>query len=176
MKIQTKTHLIWTTLFLVISSACGDKKGAQTAKEKCAIWGSWELQAIHWIAKDTTYSINKAQPGLFMIDQDRYSIMWTPTQSPREPFKVLSQPTDAEIKNGFRSIVFNAGNYEMNDSTLITRAQIAKVPGFEGGKQCYRYTIQSDTLQLTMYDETYPDGTKPEWYGKVQTQFVLKRL
>ena len=176
MKIQTKTGLIWLTLFLVISSSCSDKKSIKTAQEKCAIWGSWEIQAIHWVTKDTTYSINKAQPGLFMIDQERYAIMWTPPQAPRQPFKVLSQPTDEELKNGFRSIVFNAGKYEMNDSTLITQAEIAKVPGFEGGKQCYRYTIQSDTLQMTKYDETNPDGTTPEWYGKVQTQFVLKRL
>ncbi|MEO1486543.1 MAG: lipocalin-like domain-containing protein [Bacteroidota bacterium] len=176
MKTQLNSSRICITLFLLVLTACSNKTEPKMATETPSIWGSWEIQAIHWITKDTTYNINKAQPGLFMIDEARYAIMWTPTQAPRQPFKVLAQPTDAELKNGFRSIVFNSGSYQMNDSMLTTQAQIAKVPGFEGGKQFYRYTIQADTLQLTMFDETYPDGTKPEWYGKVQTQFVLIRL
>ncbi len=29
---------------------------------------------------------------------------------------------------------------------------------------------------LTMFDETYPNGTKPEWFGRYVTEFVLERI
>lgn len=100
--------------------------------------------------------------------------MWTRTQQPRTPFKVLSRPTDDELKAGFQSVVFNGGTYRL-DKDLVTTAQIAKVPGFEGGDQYYRYSVRGDTLELTMYDETYPDGTKPEWAGIWETRLVFHR-
>ena len=148
----------------------------QIEKEVHPLLGSWEMTSIHWMTSDTTYSIPKAQPGLFMIDSARYSIMWTPQEEPRIPFVNLSQPTPEEMQAGFRSVVFNGGSYVMTDSTLTTTAQIAKVPGFEGGKQYYRFTLDQDQLTLIMFDETYPDGTKPSWYGMYQTKFVLNRV
>ncbi|MFK7936682.1 MAG: lipocalin-like domain-containing protein [Saprospiraceae bacterium] len=140
------------------------------------LFGSWQMEEIHWITPDTTYSIPTAQPGIFMLNEASYTIIWTPTQEPRIPFDTLAKPTAAEMQAGFRSIVFNSGSYELSDSTLTTTAMVAKVPGFEGGKQFYRYQIEQDQLTLQMFDETYPDGGKPEWYGKVETQFKLKRI
>ncbi len=138
--------------------------------------GSWEFKQIHWITPDTTYSIPESQPGLLLITPERYSIMWTPTQGPRQPFQNLSNPTDEELKLGFRSVVFNGGTYVKTDTTFTTTAFIAKVPGFEGGIQYYNYSIEGDQLTLTMFDETYPSGEKPEWFGKLETQFVLKKV
>ena len=132
------------------------------------------MTEVHWISADTTYSIPKSQPGLLIVNEQRYSLMWTRTQQPRTPFKVLSRPTDDELKAGFQSVVFNGGTYRL-DKDLVTTAQIAKVPGFEGGDQYYRYSVRGDTLELTMYDETYPDGTKPEWAGIWETRLVFHR-
>ena len=140
------------------------------------LMGSWNVKEVHWKTADTTYSIHKTQPGIFMINESTYSIQWVPTFQPRKPFKVLSKPTDEEMKAGFRSVVFNAGTYELTDSTLTATAVIAKVPGFEGGKQFYRYTIEDNKLTLTMFDETYPDGGKPDWFGKFVTEFVMERV
>ncbi len=122
-----------------------------------------------------TYSINEAQPGIFIFTDDSYAISWTPTDTPRVPFKNLSKPTDEELIAGFRSIVFNAGNYSYTDSTAVAIPIIAKVPGFEGGKQFYRYRIDGSILHLTMYDETYPDGEKPGWFGRYVTEFVMEK-
>lgn len=138
--------------------------------------GSWGINSVHWMTKDTMYSINEAQPGILMIDSLRYAIIWTPTEGPRTPFKKLSNPTDEEIKAGFSSIIFNTGSYELTDSTLNTKAIIAKMPGFESGQQFYRYTLKQDQLELTMFDETYPNGDKPNWYGIYETKFMLSRI
>jgi hypothetical protein len=50
---------------------------------------------------------------------------------------------------------------------------MAKVPGFEGGKQYYTYKIDQNKLDIMMFDETYPDGKKPSWYGKMKVRFKM---
>ncbi|MEQ8576637.1 MAG: hypothetical protein RIB63_21415, partial [Fulvivirga sp.] len=75
----------------------------------------------------------------------------------------------------FKTVVFNSGSYEISDSVFTTTADIAKVAGFESGKQYYKIEFKEDELYLTMFDETYPDGKKPEWYGKLKILFKLKR-
>mgnify|MGYP000312510904 FL=1 len=87
----------------------------------------------------------------------------------------MSNPTEEEIKAGFSSIVFNSGTYTSTDSTMVTEAIIAKVPGFEGGKQYYRYILEGNQLSFTMYDETYPDGSKPQWSGLWKTKFIFDK-
>ncbi len=151
------------------------KKPLQTANYN-SLLGSWNVKEVHWKTKDTIYSITNAQPGIFFFTDSSYAIMWTPIDKPRKPFKTLSNPTDEELISGFRSVVFNAGNYTFTDTIITTTAFIAKVPGFEGGKQFYRYSIDGEKLRLTMYDETYPNGEKPKWFGKFVTEFVLNRI
>lgn len=140
------------------------------------VQGAWSMASVHWESADQTVSIDPAQPGLFLFVGGSYSIQWTPTEAPRVPFEVLSAPTDEETLAGFRSIVFNAGSYELSDSLLTATASVAKVPGFEGGQQFYRYAIDGNRLTLTMFDETYPDGSKPEWSGGWETRFELVRV
>jgi len=138
--------------------------------------GVWSVKSIKWIYADTTYHLQKSQPGFLHFSKNRYSFIWTPTYNPRTPFRILSEPTSEEMQAGFRSIVLNAGTYLKNDSTIIHRAEIARVPGFEGGEQVFEYIIQNDTLTYTMVDETYPSGEKPKWFGKMKTEFVLIKI
>lgn len=161
---------------IIVLSSCNNSKEKHQNDEKSSILGTWEMKSIHWITKDTTYSIDIAQPGMLMLNSDSYAIMWTPIKEPRTPFQNLSKPTDKEIMSGFRSIVFNAGTYKYTDSTITTTAKIAKVPGFEGGRQFYNYKLDDKIMELTMFDEIYPDGTRPEWYGEFQTKFVLEQV
>jgi len=171
-------YAYFLTLIIAFSqclTSCNNQRETPEEKVNNPLLGSWEISSIYWITNDTTYSLEKAQPGLLLITPDRYSIMWTPTEEPRVPFENLSAPTDDEMKEGFQSIVFNAGTYTNTDSTLTTQAQVAKVPGFEGGKQFYEYHIEKGKLELIMYDETYPDGKKPYWFGKLKTKFILNK-
>ncbi|WP_338812860.1 lipocalin-like domain-containing protein [Bernardetia sp. Wsw4-3y2] len=161
--------------FLIGFSSCKSTQTSIKTSKKSALIGSWEMVEVHWKTKDTVYSIPKAQYGLFIFEENRYSIMWTPIDTLRTPFINLSKPTDEEKMAGFSSVVFNGGTYTMTDSTVTTTALIAKVPGFEGGKQLYRYTIKGDLLRLVFFDEIYPNGKKPEWYGKYVTEFVMRK-
>jgi len=165
--------LIFITLF-----SCKNKESKERliTKEQNPILGSWEMLSVNWIGRDTTYTVAKAQPGIFYFTSKSYGIMWTPTQKPRKAFVNLSKPTDEEIISGFRSVIFNGGSYTYTDSTVTTVAKIAKVPGFEGGTQFYKFSIVNDTLTISMFDETYPDGTKPSWVGDWITEFVMKKI
>lgn len=175
MTTSIKCHLFLLTI-LASLCACGPKRLINVAPGKPILMGNWEVQELHWVSPDKTRSIVPAQTGMFMLNETRYAIMWTPTPTSRTPFGVLASPTDEELKAGFNSIAFNAGTYELTDSVITTTAIIAKVPGFEGGKQFFRYHIDHSTLTLVMFDETYPNGTKPSWSGKLEVKLVLKRV
>lgn len=138
--------------------------------------GGWLLSEVQWISADTTVTFNPEQKGVFIFSEGSYSIQWSPSTNKRTPFKNLSEPEDTEVLTAFRSVVFNAGTYLYTDSTITATALIAKVPGFEGGKQYYSYSIIDEQLSLTMFDETYPNGDKPKWSGVWQTKFVLTPL
>ena len=47
--------------------------------------------------------------------------------------------------------------------------------GFEGGKQFYHFKKQDEKLTFRMYDETYPNGDKPEWFGKLEVEFIFAK-
>lgn len=137
--------------------------------------GTWSIYEVAWQSNDTLISLEPEQEGLLLVNDDHYSITWSP-QKKRNAFKNLSKPNQTEIIEGFQSIVFNSGTYKVDNETFITKAKIAKVPGFEGGIQYYQYALKNDSLELTMYDETYPNGEKPAWYGTWKTRFLLKKL
>lgn len=137
--------------------------------------GSWSMKEIHYIQADTTVKVEKVHGGRISFSKDHYHLLYNPWINPRKPFEKLSQPTEKEMINAFQTLVFNSGSYVYTDSTVVTTADIAKVPGFEGGIQYYRYQLKGNELELTMYDETYPDGNKPDWYQKLKVLFKLVR-
>lgn len=137
--------------------------------------GSWRLAEISYIQADTTISITSGSVGRFTFSEEQYHLIYNPWTNQRTPFGNLTQPSDQEIKQAFQSLVFNSGSYTHTDTTIAATPDIARVPGFEGGKQYYRYKMVGEELHLTMYDETYPDGTKPDWYQKLEVLFKLVR-
>jgi len=139
------------------------------------IKGSWVIQNIQYIYTDTTYEVSTPAPGIFMVSDARYIILYHPTDRPRTPFADFSNPSCDELKQAFQHLIFNTGTYHMTDDLFVAKPDIARVPGFEGAQQRYRYKLDGDVLSLTMFDETYPNGKKPEWYGKLQIQLQFKR-
>ncbi|MEC7755039.1 MAG: ankyrin repeat domain-containing protein [Bacteroidota bacterium] len=137
--------------------------------------GSWKLSQIDYIYSDTTYTF-QGQEGSLLIGRNRYSIVYTPTAKARKAFSALSAPSDKETITAFRNIVFNSGPYSlMDEHVFLAVPDIAKVPGFEGGRQYYAFTITQDTLSLKLYDETYPNGQKPEWHGQLEVLLTFKK-
>ena len=169
-------HLSLVLISLLIGSINLGAQEVSSTLNHNPLLGAWEMKEVHWISESETYSIDSAQPGVFLFTPTHYSIQWTRIEEPRTPFEDLSNPTEAEMIAGFRSVVFNAGTYHQTNDTVTTRAEIAKVPGFEGGVQFYRYSLEGDRLTLTMFDEDYPGGSKPEWSGVWETKFVLQRV
>lgn len=137
--------------------------------------GAWEMQSVIWISDESTSGVEQAQPGRMLFVDGEYTLMWTSTEKPRVPFKVLSKPTDEETIAAFRSVIYNSGHYSVEGNKLVTTATMARVPGFEGGKQFYEFEIEGDILKLRMVDELYPSGEKPKWSGTWETLFTLKR-
>ncbi|MFY7671067.1 ankyrin repeat domain-containing protein [Tenacibaculum sp. MEBiC06402] len=138
--------------------------------------GSWKVHKIKYHYPDTTYVVDQVKYGRFIFNEKNYAVMYNPMMNSRTPFKDLSKPTDLEIKKAFQSIVFNSGSYSLKKNIVHAIPDIAKVPGFENGHQYYKLEIRnSENISLTMFDETYPDGKKPEWYGKIKIQFLLKK-
>lgn len=144
-----------------------------TSNQLC---GTWEISSIKWIYPDTTYHLQNPQPGFLQFSKKRYSFIWTPSENTRTPFVKLAHPTAEEMQNGFKSVVFNAGTYTIENDKIIVTAEIAKVPGFEGGIQIFEYQLDGDHLTYVMVDETYPSGEKPAWYGKLKTEFKLIKI
>ncbi|MFD2588274.1 hypothetical protein ACFSQJ_15140 [Croceitalea marina] len=163
-------------MIIILSTIYGCAHKQEKIEEvKNKLIGSWRIDKVKWIAKDTTLLLVPNSKGLLLITDGHYSIAWSPREK-RIPFKNLGAPTAEETIAGFQSIVFNSGVHESTDSTFTTIAQIAKVPGFEGGKQLYRYETKNDSkIILTLFDEYYPDNTKPNWSGKWKTEFYLYR-
>ena len=142
---------------------------------KNPLFGSWKMQEINYIYADTTYTAEMEYPGRLIVGNNTYSIMYNPYGSKRKSAETLSKLTEDEMVYAFKTVVFNSGSYVIADSVFSTTADIAKVAGFESGKQYYKIEFVDEVLHLTMFDETYPDGKKPEWYGKLKILFKLNR-
>ena len=146
------------------------------AKEKAELLGSWKVQEIHYQYSDTTYIMKAQDHGRFIFSKKTYALMYNPRMEIRVPFKNLSKPNQDEINSAFSSMVFNTGSYTIDNHIINTQADIAKVPGFEGGKQYYKMHFDGkEKLELVMYDETYPNGDKPEWIGNLKIKYILKK-
>lgn len=144
-------------------------------KNREALAGSWTLTEIQYIYSDTIYIVDEPAGGIFMLSPERYLIMYHPTDKARPAFTDFSKPTCEELRLAFQHLVYNSGSYLLTDDLLKVTPDLARVPGFEGAKQTYRYTIQEEQLTLTLFDETYPNGKKPEWYGKLQIQLRYRQ-
>lgn len=137
--------------------------------------GSWKIKHIHYIYADTTYKVPMKYEGRLIVTNTSYSIMYNPYGMERKKAETLSKLTDAEIKYAFQTLVFNSGTYELQEDSFVTTADMAKVAGFEGGVQYYRMEQNDQNFTITMYDETYPSGDKPEWYGNLEVKFFLEK-
>ncbi|WP_298424619.1 ankyrin repeat domain-containing protein [uncultured Kordia sp.] len=144
-------------------------------QEKNPLVGSWKIKEIHYIYTDTTYIRKEEDHGRFIFSSKNYALMYNPQMQKRTPFQNLSKPVTEEIIKAFQSIVFNTGSYQIDKKVISTISDIAKVPGFERGKQYYRVAFNNDFLELIMFDETYPNGNKPTWFGKLKVKFILKK-
>lgn len=139
------------------------------------LFGSWLMKEIHYQYPDTTYVVALKYPGRLIVSSNRYSIMYNPYGTPRKSAKTLAKIEEDEMVYAFKTMAFNSGTYSIEEDVFMTTADMAKVAGFEGGKQYYRFEATATGIQMIMFDETYPDGQKPEWYQKLEILFILEK-
>lgn len=137
--------------------------------------GSYSLKRIDYIYNDTTVTIDPSQAGFLVIAPKRYAIAYNPGLAPRTAFKDLSNPSKEEVSAGFKSFAFNSGFFTYEEGVFGATPDFAKVPGFEGGEQIYKVEQLGEVTSFTMYDETYPSGKKPAWYGKLKIQLFFEK-
>ncbi len=147
---------------------------SQTLTKK-DLMGSFTLKQIDYIYTDTTIALNPSQAGFLVLSPKRYAIAYNPGLNPRKPFENLSNPTDAEVMQGFKTFAFNSGSYSYKKGVFTANPDFAKVPGFEGGVQVYDVKQSDGLVAFTMYDETYPNGDKPAWYGKLKIKLSFEK-
>ena len=143
--------------------------------QKEQLLGAWKVHQIEYLLSDTTYTFNERDYGRFVFSKGHFALMYNPQMKARTPFQNLSAPTQQEIKYAFGTIAFNSGRYHLQNQRIITVPDLAKVPGFEGGEQQYAMELTGNQMTLVLDDETYPNGKKPVWYGKMKVRFLLKK-
>jgi hypothetical protein len=174
---MTKNLLSTISKALILSFtlvfACQNSKRNE---ESHPIHGAWQISEITWQRTDSISVNSNPQPSLYMFTKKYYSIVWIPTDEPRQPFSKPFEPTTEELQDAFNSIVVNTGTYIITDSALTIKPVIARMPGFAGGYARYEYEIKNDTLLLVMVDEYSRDGIQAPWVSKVRFSLKLYRL
>ncbi len=140
------------------------------------IVGVWRVAEVRTVTADTESINSDPLPGLYIFTDGYYSAVWSTSDKPRQMYADRWQPTAAEKIAAYDSIVVNAGTYELSQSELITRPQLARVPGFGGGRAVWNYRIDGDTLYLEMIEEFTKDGTRAKWLDQVHFPIKLIRL
>ena len=166
---------------ITLAQAIGNEAIIKTIEKRRrrsnAIIGSWQLVSIdyNYINKDTIIHVESEYPGRFIINESHYSIMYNPYFGTRKPFNDISNPSKDEMQYAFKTLAYNSGSYDIRENILTTHPDIARVPGFEGGNQVFEFLIENNSMQLKMFDETYPNGNKPEWHKKLEIVFNFKK-
>lgn len=157
--------------FTIVALASCQQTKSFREKTSFDFEGGWKLVEFNYYNQDTSVNVPNTS-GMFIFGEGSYSVLWT--RGVRTPFGDLSNPSDEEIKAAFNSIIFNMGTYKVTNDTIITKSQVARVPGFEGGGYIYKFNrIHEDSLQLKVVDEYYPDGSHPEWIKETKMEFIL---
>jgi hypothetical protein len=130
-----------------LASCCGLPKSHGTAFD-----GAWRVIAVEVEGSGATKH-DQPQPSLVLFSGEYYSWSRVTTTSPRALF-VAETPTDAERVAAFDSVLFNAGRYEVSDSTLTVWPIVARSPNFMGGaSESYRFRLSGDTLWVEQRSE-----------------------
>lgn len=126
-----------------------------------SIGGVWTVAAI-----ETGTGINRdPEPSQAIFSGDHYSLLWISGDSSMRAFSERWVPTESEMVRRYGEIVVNAGNFEVqDDSTLVLRPEVSRVPEFMGGgRLIYRFRHARDTLWLASIDEYSFDGVQAPW-------------
>ena len=110
------------------------------------------------------------QPALLIFTAKHYSTVTDTAATPRPttPFKVPEKPTAEEMTAAWGPFGANSGTHELNGTTLMRRAIVAKNPANQGLQNPSRATIKLDGNNLWITTTENPTG-KIEYPATIST-------
>lgn len=122
---------------------------APLAAQENSLEGAWRIVQINPINGDP---LESPQPGLILFTGTHYSYTATTTDELRAEFSNPDEPTDAEKLRAYDTFTSQAGRYEVEGDTLITRPYVHMVPNYMNSypeiADKSAYSLDGDTLRI----------------------------
>lgn len=110
--------------------------------------GAWLIAETSVTTPEGTTINENPQPGVYIFTERHFSNMLIPNAEGRPPFS--TEWTDAERLAAYDNFIADSGSYELTDSSLTTHNIIAKVPNVMDASLTYQYSLDGDSLVLTL--------------------------
>ena len=166
-----------TSLMILIFTlaACQKTGNGSSGTTDYSLEGVWKIEEANEIDSTGAATNMEPQRSLIIFSGNHYSFVWTSGSEPRKLSTKHWNTTDAEKIDAYRTLVVNTGTYELTESQLITRPQVAKVEEFVGGHATYDCRIEGNTVVLEMTELVSVEGASPTSFlqgGKDQFKLV----
>ncbi len=149
-------NLLRITIVCAFLPGCGPTEQSETGPQTQLI-GAWLIAETSITTPEGTTTNENPQPGIYIFTDRHFSNMLIPNVEGRPPFS--AERTDAERLAAYDNFIADSGTYELTDSSLTTHNIIAKVPNVMNGSLTYRYSLNGDSLVLTLHGGwAPPDG------------------
>jgi hypothetical protein len=128
------------TLLLVIISILT----SFTSKRKFSIEGAWSIVEVLTVKPDGTKSSTFPTEGLAIFADKHYSFCWINHSATLRSWQL---PDSVKLTR-FNQSIINTGTFELRDSILTTKANMAMSIMFTNGVAKFQCSIVGDTLVL----------------------------
>lgn len=173
--IRSNVLLVLTT---VILPALPAGLAGQDPDPSDALHGAWELVASETLAPDGSVIPGSPRESfVFFTPDGHYSMGWASGSEPSPPYAERFRPTDAEALARYRSLVVNAGSYEVIAGRVEIRPRFALVPEYVGGFGALDWSVEGDRLELVWHTIRSVDGvTDPATAEGYRWRYTLERV
>lgn len=115
-----------------------------TSKKKFSINGAWSIVEVQTIKSDGTKSTTFPTEGQAIFADKFYSFCWINHSSSLRSWQL---PDDIKLTR-FNQSIINTGTFDLKDSVLTTKANMAMSIMFTNGIAKYKCSFKGDTLVL----------------------------
>lgn len=143
---------------LVFAASCAGAKVGSAPAPAAELDGVWQLVFSETIGPDGNRYPGHTYESLLLISDGYYSMNWAFGPQKSVYFSERFKPTDAEGLARYRSLLVNAGRFELNGGLLTIHPVFALVPEFVGGMGEFEYSLNGNTLQLVWRKIESADG------------------
>ena len=143
---------------LVFAASCAGTKVESQAGPAKELDGVWRLVFSETIGPDGTRRPGRTHESLLVISDGYYSMNYAFGPQKSGYFSKRFNPTDTEALARYRSLLVNAGRFELDGGRLTIHPEFAMVPEFVGGLGEFEYSLSGESLQLIWSKIESADG------------------